>query len=84
MAAKATVHLTFASQKYPALLVRALVPEINSSTSKRFEVKLQSKANSLSLLAEATDVVALRASINAYLRWIESLKNVLELMDKLC
>jgi len=34
------------------------------------------------LKVEARDTVALRAALNAYLRWINSMVNVLEVLEK--
>jgi tRNA threonylcarbamoyladenosine modification (KEOPS) complex Pcc1 subunit len=43
---------------------------------------LEKDDNFLVLKVEARDTVALRAALNAYLRWINSTLNVLEVLEK--
>ena len=44
-------------------------------------VALEKEGNFLVLNVEAKDTVALRAALNAYLRWIGSAVNVLETVE---
>jgi tRNA threonylcarbamoyladenosine modification (KEOPS) complex Pcc1 subunit len=48
----------------------------------RSRAKLEKEDNFLVLKVEAGDAVALRAALNAYLRWISSTLNVLEVLGK--
>lgn len=81
MAAKATVRLPFTSEKLLQALINALTPEANSQTS-RSKVTICREDLTCVLTVEAQDTVALRAALNAYLRWINSTINVLETLEK--
>jgi KEOPS complex subunit Pcc1 len=76
--AKATVRLPFQSEKQLAALVDALTPELNRQIGTRSKTILAKDGLALVLNVEAEDTVALRAALNAYLRWINSTVNVLE------
>ncbi len=78
--AKAYVNLKFSDAKQLAVAVAALKPEVNAPVTHRAKVDLQVKDNLLVLTVEANDTVALRATINAYLRWIVSTINVIEVV----
>ena len=74
--AKATVRLPFSSKKQLDALVNALTPEINRQIGIRSKTSLTPESGFLVLDVEAEDTVALRAALNAYLRWINSMMNV--------
>ena len=80
--AKATVRLKFASDGQLTALLDALMPEVNASVIRRANVKLEKDGSCLVLTVEAEDTVALRSTLNAYLRWIGSAVNVLSLVEK--
>lgn len=77
----ATVTLSFSSNKRLNVVLQALRPETRDSPTLRSKVKLEGKGKSLTLLFEAEDTTALRASVNSYLRWISSTKAILETID---
>jgi tRNA threonylcarbamoyladenosine modification (KEOPS) complex Pcc1 subunit len=79
--AKATVHLKFTSQKQLTTLLVALMPEAKAPVTKRANVKLEKDGLFLLLTVEAEDTVALRATLNAYLRWINSTINVMQVVE---
>ena len=81
MKAKATVRLQFSSEKRLVALVNALTPEIDKQITTRSKATLTQNSLSLVLSIEAKDTVALRAALNAYLRWINSTLNVLESLE---
>jgi tRNA threonylcarbamoyladenosine modification (KEOPS) complex Pcc1 subunit len=81
MKAKATVRLPFPSEKQRISLVNALMPEVNRQISVRSKVTLKTDDIFLVLDIEADDTVALRAALNAYLRWINSTINVIETLE---
>ena len=81
MKARATVRLRFSSEKRLVALVNALTPEVNRQIASRSEVTLKRDFQVLVLDVEAKDTVALRATLNAYLRWINSTVNVLETIE---
>jgi tRNA threonylcarbamoyladenosine modification (KEOPS) complex Pcc1 subunit len=79
--AKASVRLKFCNPDQLAAAVAALKPEVNSPVTHRASVDLQVQENFLVLMVEADDTVALRATVNAYLRWIASTMNVIETVE---
>jgi tRNA threonylcarbamoyladenosine modification (KEOPS) complex Pcc1 subunit len=81
MKAKATVRLRFSSEKHLTTLLDALAPEANAPVTRRAKAFLEKEGKFLVLKVEAKDTVALRATLNAYLRWIGSMVNVLEVIE---
>jgi len=79
--AKASVRLKFASQKQLSTLLEALTPEANAQVTRRANIKLEKDGLFLVLTVEADDTVALRATLNAYLRWINSTINVIHMVE---
>jgi KEOPS complex subunit Pcc1 len=82
MKAKATVRLKFSSEKHLQIVFNSLKPEIRKPTSTRSKAYLQREKSFLVLKVEANDTVALRAALNAYLRWVNSTVDVLETLEK--
>jgi len=80
--AKATIHLRFGDQKQIDTLLAALMPEVKAPPTHRSSVSLQKGDCTLTLMVTAEDTVALRATLNAYLRWINSTLNVLNVIEK--
>ena len=78
MKAKATVRLRLKTEKQVTALVNALTPEVTRQVGIRSHVTLATEGLSLVLNFEAEDTVALRAALNAYLRWTNSMMNVLD------
>jgi len=78
---KATVCLKLPSQKQASTLLEALTPEANAPVTRRANVKLEKDGLFLKLTVEADDTVALRATLNAYLRWINSTVNVMDTVE---
>ena len=81
--ANATINFDFASEKQVDTLLCALLPEAKAPPTHRATVKMEKAGCNLSLVVEAEDTVALRATLNAYLRWINSTLNVIEVVKKL-
>jgi tRNA threonylcarbamoyladenosine modification (KEOPS) complex Pcc1 subunit len=81
MKAKTTVRLRFSSGKQVATLLDALAPEANRPVTTRAKAVLEREGNFLVLKVEAKDTVALRAALNAYLRWIGSTVKVLQVIE---
>ena len=80
--AKATVRLKFQSDKKLTALIKALKPESKGLAMRRANVRLKKDGSFLLLTVEADDTVALRATLNAYLRWIGSAVKVIELIEQ--
>jgi tRNA threonylcarbamoyladenosine modification (KEOPS) complex Pcc1 subunit len=82
MKTKAVVHLKFPSKRQLDIVLEALEPEVKKPVTMRSGTKLEKDGELLVLNVEAKDTVALRAALNAYLRWISSIISVLEVLEK--
>jgi tRNA threonylcarbamoyladenosine modification (KEOPS) complex Pcc1 subunit len=58
-------------------LYKALLPEAGVLPRQRSRVNLRLKGNELVLEFEAEDTVAMRAAVNAFLRWVSATEKVL-------
>ena len=81
MKTNANIRLKFSSEKKLQTILNSLKPEVNNPATTRARTILKKEDRSLVLRVEADDTVALRASLNAYLRWINSILNVLEVLE---
>ncbi|MGD0495627.1 MAG: KEOPS complex subunit Pcc1 [Candidatus Bathyarchaeia archaeon] len=81
MKTRATVRLKFSSEEKLQTVLNSLKPEAKNPATTRARTLLKQEDRSLVLSVEADDTVALRASLNAYLRWINSILNVLEVLE---
>ncbi len=79
---KTVVRLKFNSEKQLTTLLAALTPEANAPATRRANVKLEKDCLFLNLIIEAEDTVALRSTLNAYLRWIGSAIKIIELLEQ--
>ena len=79
--ASASIRIKFYNSKQLTTVVTALKPEVNSSVTNRANVTLQVQDCFLLLTVDAEDTVALRATVNAYLRWIASTVNVVKIIE---
>jgi tRNA threonylcarbamoyladenosine modification (KEOPS) complex Pcc1 subunit len=79
--AQATIQLSF-SEKQVDTLLSALGPEAKAPPTHRSVVKLEKDGCKLTLTVNAEDTVALRATLNAYLHWINSTLNVIEAIKR--
>jgi len=82
MQAKATIRFRLSSEKHLTSLFDALAPEADRPVTTRARAVLEREGNFLVLKVEAKDTVALRAALNAYLRWIGSAVKVLEVVER--
>ena len=79
--AKASISLRFNSEKQLTTLLDALKPEVNAPVTRRAQVSLEKQDAFLVLSVDAKDTIALRATLNAYLRWINSTVSVIDLIE---
>jgi len=79
--AKVSVRIKFSNSKQLITAVTALKPEVNSPVTHRSNVELQIHDCFLTLTVDAEDTTALRATVNAYLRWIASTISVVEIIE---
>ena len=83
MKAKATVRFRIPSSKHLETTFEALEPETNTPPTERSQTILRKENKSLIFIFEASDTVALRATTNAYLRWLKSIFDALQTIDNL-
>jgi len=83
MKTKAVIRLRFTSEKHLDIISGALEPEVKKAATMRSRASLERDGTFLVLKVQARDTVALRAALNAYLRWINSMTNVLEVLETL-
>ena len=79
--ANVAIRINFYNSKQLATIVASLKPEINSPATHRANVTLQVHDCFLLLIVDAEDATALRAAVNAYLRWINSTVNIVETIE---
>lgn len=82
MKASAKIVLSFPRRGRLRIILGALQPEVAGPVSVRSRVGLACEKSRLILRVEAEDTVALRATVNAYLRWTSSLIDVLDVLDR--
>ncbi len=76
------MRLEFSSEKHLEVAWRALKPEVKRPATSRSRERLEKDGLFLVLKVETVDTVALRAALNAYLRWINLAKEVLNVLEK--
>lgn len=81
MKAAASVRLKFTSKKRLETIFKAVEPETKKATTMRSAADLKKEGSFLVLKINARDTIALRAALNAYLRWINSAVEVLEVIE---
>jgi KEOPS complex subunit Pcc1 len=81
MKAKASVKIKIPFQEYLPPLLRALKPEIKK-TSNRAKVTIETDQSTIILTVVSKDTIALRATLNTYLRWISSTLDALDVIKK--
>ena len=73
----ATVHVDV-PEGISGIVDESLAPEVERPTSERSNVTVSAEKGEVIISIEASDVVALRAAINSYLRWVVSILDVVE------
>jgi tRNA threonylcarbamoyladenosine modification (KEOPS) complex Pcc1 subunit len=83
MKANAVLRLKLPSKRSLEMVYRALMPETAKPATTRSKAHLKTEGLFLVLTIEAKDTVALRAAINAYLRWISAVCDVFSVLNTL-
>jgi len=81
MKAKAVIRLNFSDEKPLNVVLGALKPETETSSTSRSKVDMKTEGQTLILDFRATDTSALRAAINSYLRLIGVAMNIQNLTE---
>jgi len=58
----------------------ALIPETESPSSKRSRTEVRIQGNQLVIETFASDTTALRASLNSYLRWVQGIQGIINIL----
>lgn len=83
MKAKAVLRLKLPSKESLEIVYKALTPEVEKPATTRSRANLNVDGDFLVLNVEARDTVALRAALNAYLRWISTCTLLLKTLEHL-
>ena len=65
------------------ILYSSIIPEAKDIPSKRTSVSMALSEDGLNLMIKASDPVALRAALNSFLRFIDSILETLHKLDSL-
>jgi tRNA threonylcarbamoyladenosine modification (KEOPS) complex Pcc1 subunit len=79
--ATATVVFLVPEERSLRVILQALRPEVRAHVTPRSRVSLAEHYGAILLEVKARDTVALRASVNAYLRWIRAVLRVLRVLE---
>ena len=74
--ASAIVKVNFISEKTSEAIQKALEPETKTSITNRSRMRLSREGKTVTLVFEAEDTTALRASMNSYLNWLHLLQDI--------
>lgn len=58
----------------------ALIPEAESPSSERSRTEVRIHGNELVIETVASDTTALRASLNSYLRWVQGIQGIVDIL----
>jgi len=58
----------------------ALIPEAQSPSSERSRTEVRIQGNELVIETFASDTTALRASLNSYLRWVQGIQGIVDIL----
>jgi len=78
---RAFIKVQLPSEEMAKIVFEALNPETMSSPTPRSKVEIAIEGKRIMLTINARDTTALRAAVNAYLRWINSIRKVLEMLQ---
>ena len=67
-----------ASKELVNILLGALQPEAERPSSARSSVSMEAEWGRLAMRVTASDIAALRAALNSYLRWVDAVLDVVE------
>ena len=69
------------NDKLLGVIETALVPEAETPSSDRSKTEVMIEENYLVIVTRASDTTALRASLNSYLRWVDGIQNIVEIIE---
>ena len=69
------------SPEVAAIVKESLTPEAEHPISQRSDVEVKAEGGTLTISMEASDITALRAAFNSYIRWVDAILNVVASID---
>lgn len=84
MKSRVVVRLNFPSKRRLEIMLGALQPETKTPASFRSRVNVEGVGTTLTLSFEASDISALRAAVNSYLRWVNIINDSCLVLDSMC
>ncbi|MFQ5980711.1 MAG: KEOPS complex subunit Pcc1 [Candidatus Heimdallarchaeota archaeon] len=75
-----SVRIKLSSPHIAEIISQALNPEIATQLERRARADIEQEGVNLSLKISAKDQIALRATMNSFLRWIDGALSTLELV----
>jgi len=79
---KSIIELIFTNSETRDISYNSFLPEFNKQKSKRSQMRIEKKNNSLIFYIESTDITAFRASINDIIGLGKVIEGVLEITTK--
>ena len=78
ISAKVMIRL---SEEALTAITESLLPETETPSSERSSIELESLDGGLMMTFRASDISALRAAMNSYLRWVQGITNMFNVLD---
>ncbi len=75
-----SIRIKFSSSDIAEIILQALVPETETQIGKRALAVIKRDEDDLLIRLVAKDQIALRATMNSFLRWIDGALSTLELV----
>jgi KEOPS complex subunit Pcc1 len=78
----AEIQIKLKTERQAESIYKALKPESKKSFATRSEVEILMREREILLIIKAKDIVALRAALNSYLRFIKAMKKLINTIEK--
>lgn len=77
LSAEAEIRV-ISKKKLAKIIEGSLKPEVDDPVSNRSQVQIEADDDIIRIKITATDLSALRAALNSYLRWVDAILEVVE------
>ena len=81
--AHATVQINLKSSARVKIIFQALKPETRVPLASKSKVKIKGEDKNIVLQFETVDTPSLRASISSYLRWVQAIQDLYNVVEGL-
>ncbi len=81
--ATAELYVEFPSKDHARAICEALKPELKTPLTPRSKANVERMGKKVKMSVQAKDIVALRAAVNSYLRFMLSWQSVAKAVDEL-